>query len=314
MINLLLEGMSGEEGGVEKYIINVYRSMDHSRYRCFFIGYTPKIAYEDELTASGATVFHLTRRGANPFRYFAELKRIFRDYHIDILWSHKSNLAVCESLILAKRAHVPVRIVHAHSTNTLGGPIWEILHRVNKLMIRRWANRYFACSQAASQWFYGKNKSVIMPNAIELERFRFDPDTRKCVRQRLGLEGKYVVGHVGRLCVVKNHAKLFQVFQKVHAINPDAVLLLCGDGELRQEIEEQIRELQLEKYVNLLGNIDNVNEILQGMDVFVLPSLFEGMPFSIVEAQASGLNCVISDAVTREADILHGNRFLSLSE
>jgi len=187
------------------------------------------------------------------------------------------------------------------------------MHSINKVLLPLWVTDRLACSESAAQWFYRNDNYQIINNGIDVERFRFDPQIRESIRKDLGLEGSFVVGHVGRFGVEKNHTKLLNVFYEVKKLKPDAKLVLCGDGEERTQIETLIEELKLKDSVLLLGVINNVHQVLQAMDVLMMPSLFEGLPFALLEAQASGLFCVVSDSVSQESNITNLIQYLPLN-
>lgn len=312
LINILFEGMTYNQGGLETFIINIYNKMDKSKFQCFFIAYDEKIAYENYLIQTGAKVLRLPPRCKGIHNYCRALIEIFKQNSIDIIWSNKSTLSSCESLIFAKKFHVPIRIIHGHSSGNMGNWFTYIMHCTNRIFIRYWTTEQFACSELAARWFFRNHKAHILRNAVDLKSFKYNSKIRKDIHKELGISGKKVIGHVGRFGLEKNHTKLIHVFKKLHDIDSNTVLVLCGDGEEREHIEKLIHECDLEGYVYLLGIIDNVNEILQGIDIFVMPSLFEGLPFALLEAQASGLKCVVSDTVSRESDVLGWNQFLSL--
>ena len=313
MIEILIEGMTENPGGKEAYIVNLYKTFDRTRFHFTFISYNDEIAYERFLRESGAEIVRLPPRYDGLFRYRKALDELFRRKKFDVLWAHKTTLSSCEVLEIARRRGVPLRIVHSHSSSNMGGRLTFILHSVNKMFVRGWANAYFACSEPAAAWFYGKKPCTLLKNGIDVEKFRFNPECRKRIRNQLGIADCFAIVHVGRFGVEKNHKKLLGVFHEVRKVRDNAKLILCGDGEERGNIEEQIRELDLEEGVLLLGIISNVHEILQAADLMVMPSLFEGLPFALLEAQAAGLHCVVSDTVSRESDILGGTIFLPLS-
>ena len=165
---------------------------------------------------------------------------------------------------------------------------------------------------------YGKKavqsgKITIIPNAIDLEKFAFNPDKRKLLRQKLGLENKFVLGHIGRFVYPKNHSFLIDVFAEVVKVKPEARLMLVGDGELRKNIEEKVVSLGLQDKVLFLGNRNDVADLYNAMDIFLLPSHYEGLPVVGVEAQANGLKCLFSDKVTEESKLIDQFEFISLN-
>lgn len=313
MIEVLIEGMTNNKGGKETYIINVFKMIDKSKFNFTFIAYDDEIAYEDYIRETGAEVVHLPSRDKGLFQFRKALDDLFNKRHFDVVWAHKTTLSSCEFLEIAKKHKVKLRIVHSHSSSNMGGRLTFILHSINKILIKKWANEFFACSESAAKWFYRNNEYKIMTNGIDVEKFRFDPEVRKRIRKELGLEDSFTIGHVGRFGIEKNHIKLINVFNEVKKINSNAKLVLCGDGEERANIEAQIKKLHLNDSVLLLGIVDNVNEVLQAVDIMVMPSLFEGLPFALLEAQAAGLKCVVSDTVSKESDIMEWNRFIPLS-
>ncbi len=314
MIEILMEGMSDGKGGKETYIINIFDFIDKNRFRITFIAYDEKIAYEEYLLASGAEILHLPARSCNPYAHYKALVRLLEQRKFDAVWSHKTGLSACELLFLAEKRNIPVRMVHSHSSANMGGKMTYLMHCINKKFIFRFANEYLACSEKAAKWFYGNHPSKIVKNGIDLKKYKFDRQVRNRIRKNLGFEDNFVIGHVGRFSKEKNHKKLMEVFSLCKKKKRNVKLVLCGDGEERRNIEKWIDEYGIQKDVVLLGAIDNVHEVLQAIDLLVMPSLFEGLPFSLLEAQAAGLKCVVSNGVSRESDILGWNHYLSLEE
>lgn len=312
MINILVEGMTNSKGGKETYIINMFNFMDKTKYRFIFIAYDDEIAYEEYLKNAGAEVIHVAARHKGLFKHRKELCCLFETKHVDVVWAHKTTLSACEILSIAKTYRVPVRIVHSHSSQNMGGKFTYFMHKINQKFVFDWANVYMACSEVAAKWFYGNHPAIIIKNGIDLEKFKFSQELRDKIRNRLKLQNDFVIGHIGRFGKEKNHKKLIDVFYEYKKLNPHSKLVLCGDGEERANIEHQIKSLSLENDVILLGVIDNVHEILQAIDIIVMPSLFEGLPFALLEAQAAGLKCIVSDTVSKEADVTGWNTFLPL--
>ena len=174
--------------------------------------------------------------------------------------------------------------------------------------LRHQADYLMACSNEAGKRLYGekacrKSNYIFLPNAIDTDKYRFSKETAESYRKTLGLQGKFVIGHVGRFHEAKNHMFILEIFAKVLERRSDAVLLLVGDGELRKEIEHKIQELGIENKVVLTGSREDVPQLLQAMDIFVFPSRWEGLPMTVVEAQAVGLPCLISDKITTDVDL-----------
>lgn len=313
MIKILIEGMTKNKGGKESYIVNLFNAFDKQKFNFTFIAYDDEIAYEEYLKANGARVEHVPHRNKGLLKFRHSLEHLFNSNKYDILWSHKTTLSSCEILEIAKENNVSLRIIHSHSSANMGGRLTYILHQINKRRIQKWANEFYACSYEAAQWFFGNKKCQIMKNGIDVDKFKFNCSIRERVRRELKIDNCFVIGHVGRFGIEKNHKKLIDVFYEISKLDDTARLILCGDGEERKRIETQIKEMGLEGKVLLMGVVNNVHEILQAIDIFVMPSYFEGLPFALIEAQAAGLKCVVSNTVSKESDILGWNTFLPLS-
>ncbi len=218
-------------------------------------------------------------------------------------------------LTSAKKHGVKHLIAHSHATVYSDKPLNAIRNRLLCANLKKQANVYFACSRLAGEFLYGRKSGDtfhVFNNAIECDQFKFSAEKRMRVRQEQGWSGRYVVGHVGRFCKQKNQKYLVSIFAEVVASEPSALLVLIGDGPDKEEVEREVLEKGLASSVVFLGRRDDVDALLQGMDVFVLPSLFEGLPVIGVEAQAAGLSVIASDAITDEMNIA-SVRFLPLS-
>jgi len=214
-------------------------------------------------------------------------------------------------LIVAKLCKVPVRISHSHLAGEDNGLKNKIVHGVYKKLGKMNATHYFACGQEAGKYLFGASDFKVLHNAIDLAKYKFNPKVRAEKRKKLGIKEEFVIGHIGRFTRQKNHTFLLEIFKKVLSEAPSAKLVLAGDGELYNEVKEHISRLNMEKNVIMLGNVDKVEHILQTFDMFVLPSLFEGLPLVLLEAQASGTACIASDNVAGEAKVNENVKFLS---
>lgn len=302
-------------GGLESVVMNYYRHIDRSRLQFDFIVDEDSILVpREEIESLGGHVF-VVPPYQHVLAYQKALIRLFREQGWRIVHSHENTLSVFP-LRAAKRAGVPVRIAHSHSTSGPGEPSRNAM----KWVLRHFANVYpthrMACSRHAGEWLFGKRAGFdVLYNAIELDRFRFDPRTRAEMRAKLGVsDGSLVVGHIGRFVTQKNHTFLLEVFDRVVTDDADAVLVLAGDGPLRSEIERRAQEMELSDKVRVLGQRSDANRLYQAFDVFCLPSLYEGLGIVAVEAQASGLPCVLSTEVPKEVEVADGCTFLGLRE
>ena len=304
--------------GVDIMVMNYYRHIDRNKIQFDFImdGYS-KTPIDDEIKSMGGKVYKVEPYEKNILKSMHQCYEIFKTNHYSIVHSHMNTLSVFP-LFEAWRAGVPVRIAHSHSTAAKG----EGFRTIMKYMLRPFATlfstHYCACSEYAGRWLFGdklfdNGKVHLVKNAIDLDRFSFKPEVRQKVRKELNIDGKFVVGHVGRFVYQKNHNFLIDIFCEIHRKRPNSVLLLIGEGPLQEQIRQKVSELGLTDSVRFLGLRKDVPDLYQAMDVFVLPSFYEGLPVVGVEAQAAGLPCLISDAVTREIALTPLVTFLDLS-
>lgn len=285
-------------GGLETMLMNYYRAIDRAKVQFDFLTHRDfRADYDDEIEALGGKIYRLPN--LNPFSrsYLGALDRFFREHpEYRIVHSHLDCMSAIP-LKAAKKHGVPVRIGHAHNSNQPRDAKY-LLKLFYKRMIAGQATQLFACSEEAGRWMFGNADFRVLNNAIDAGKYAFDADIRSTVRRELGLPADaLVVGHVGRFDPQKNHRFLVEIFEKMPE---DARLLLVGDGVLRPDVEQQAEALGIRDRILFTGVRTDVDRLLQAMDVFLMPSLFEGLPVSIVEAQAAGLPCLISDKVPIE--------------
>lgn len=284
-----------DRGGLETLIMNYYRRMNRDRIQFDFLVHRDIPAdYDAEILSLGGRIYRLPR--LNPFSpgYLLQLDRFFSEHReYRIVHCHLDCMAGIP-LKAAKKHGVPVRIAHSHNSNQTKD--WKYpIKLVCKRRIAAHATALFACSEAAGRWMFGGRDFLVMNNAIDAATYTYQPQIREEVRRELGLDAEaLVVGHVGQFRPQKNHRFLLDVFAK---LPPSARLLLVGDGMLRSELERQAKALGVFDRVIFAGVRADVNRLLQAMDVFVFPSLFEGLGIALIEAQAAGLPCLISDGI-----------------
>lgn len=305
-------------GGVEQVAMNYYSHVDHARVQFDFI-ITDDSTVVDEnkkiIEALGGRLFVVP--AYRRLRTFEDsLYALFAEHpEWRIVHSHMNSLSVFV-LKQAKRAGIPVRIAHSHSTSGKG----EYAKNAVKALLKTQANRYpterFACSRYAGEWLFGKGRGFeVVYNAIDLRRFSFNAEARAKARADLGLVGgQFAVGHVGRFMAQKNHVFLIDAFEQVARRREDAVLLLVGTGEAEACVESSVVERGLSGRVRFLGQRTDMPDMYAAFDAFVLPSLYEGLGLVGVEAQRSGLPCLLSDAITREVDVTGECRFLPIDD
>lgn len=304
-------------GGVEAVVNNYYRNIDHTKYQFdFFIDSDGACQPPQELIDMGARYFVIPPY-QNLFQYIKTLTKYFKENHYKIVHSNMNTLAFF-SLFAAWLAHVPVRINHNHSTAAKGEAKKNVLKYALRPFATVFATHYGACSRFAGEWLFGKKlvnegKVTIFNNAINTEKYKFDPVVRNEVRTELKLNNQFVIGHVGRFCFQKNHEFLIDVFNEIYKKEMNSLLLLVGIGELQEEIQKKVHQLNLQNNVIFLGARNDVSRIYQAMDVFVLPSRYEGLPVVGVEAQTAGLPCVLSNQMTSETVMVKETKVLPLN-
>lgn len=317
MIRVLhLAGTSAVGDGVFASLLTLYRKIDHNQmvWDCLTFSQSES-PYEVEWRVLGGNVIRLPIPSAASFPYFRQtLSKIFSvQKHYQVAHCHVPALSG-PFLSAAKKAKVPLRVLHSHSTAWTGGSWCKSLR--NAFCTRagqHLANAHVACSQKAASFLYGKHaEPVILPPAIETDCFVFCEDVRQQVRMALNLQGKYVVGHVGRFTPEKNHRFLVEVFAHLHRMHPNSVLLLIGDGVCRQSVERRCAHMG--SAVRFLGARQNIAPFLQAMDVFVFPSVFEGFGAALLEAQVAGLPCVVSDTLPHDTRLSSEVHVVSLND
>ncbi len=306
-------------GGVESVVMNYYRHINREKIQFDFIcdNDSTDIPYEEIEKLGGKVI--LIPPYQKIIKYHKELKKVLKDGKYKIVHSHINTLSVF-SLFAAKCAGVPVRIAHSHSTTNKKEKKKNLLKQVLRPFSKIFATDYMCCSELAGRWLFGnkeydKGNVYLLNNAIDLDQFKYNEQIRKEKRKELNIEDStLVIGHVGRFVEQKNHRFLIDVFHEVHKQKENSILLLAGQGPLMDEIKEKVKTLGIEDNVRFLGQRNDVNELYQAMDVFCLPSLYEGLPVVGVEAQASGLLCFFSDDMTKETKALESTEFMPLSQ
>lgn len=305
-------------GGVEMVVFNYYRVIDKSKIQFdFYYDADSTVEPPQDLIDMGARFIKIPPYQKLP-SYLSTLRKHFKENSYQIVHSHINTLSVFP-LFAAWACHIPVRIAHNHSVP--GGN--ELKRNALKYFLRLFAKvfstDYFACSEKAGRWMFGdKNfdngKVTVIKNATDFDRFR-PSDAQICdLREKLGLDGKFVIGHIGRFTFAKNHPFLLDVFKQLSELRNDAVLLLVGDGELHDSIREGIKKRKLENRVVMSGQVSNPELYYRLAKVLALPSIFEGLPLTAIESQIAGVPVVASTAVPEEAIISDGVIRLSLED
>lgn len=303
-------------GGAETFVMKIWRALPADKYRIDFVVSEPGGCYEQEVLDRGCLIHRIPKRTEKPLEALNGIKKIIRDNNYDCVLKLGDHPIAVVDLIAARLGGA--KRLAIRSCNALTGLSYKQMF-VGALLrpVLNWvANVKLAPSLLAAEFTFGKReahkKVHLIHNGVDLNVFHYDLEGRDRVRAEFSLENKLVVGHIGRLHKQKNHRYLLEVFQKICQQRPDAMLLLVGIGELEEQIRQWTHEHDLERSVIFAGQRFDIPQLLSAMDVFVFPSLYEGMPNTVIEAQATGLPCVIADTITREANITGLIQYLSL--
>lgn len=297
-------------GGAEAMIMNLYRYIDRTQIQFDFVVHTKeKCFYDKEIIKLGGRIYRTERFSIINWLSYRKFWNDFFSEHEEykIIHGHINSSAAIY-LSIAKR-HGRIAVVHSHSIKNTERSLRSYAFRIFTYPIRYIADYFFACSDEAGETRFGRHVTEsenykILRNGIDVKLFCFQEEIRKAIREEYGIpEEKLIIGHVGRFTFAKNHKFLLEVFKKVNEIYSSAELWLIGTGELEGKIRSQVQNMEIEKEVRFIGETSHVSEYLQAMDIFVFPSVFEGLPFALVEAQGAGLPCIISDAIPCEADM-----------
>ena len=318
MIRVLHSVSNMDRAGIETMIMNYYRHIDRTKVQFDFLANKPKVgAYDDEIRRMGGNIY--VSPGLNPTKWKKYEKMVMnllqQEKDIKVVHSHNGAFSL-QAQLAAKKCGIKNRITHVHGTK-IDFNLKLPLKLLYKTRLKAVSNNYWGCGTEAVRYYFGQsvidsNNYTIIRNAIDEEKFLYSEEKRDEIRARYNLDGKFVIGNVARFMKQKNHTFTLDLFKAIHVKNPNAMLMQLGDGELLAEMKEKAKYLGIEDSVMFLGNVNNVNEMYQAMDLFILPSLFEGLPVVGIEAQAAGLKCVMSDTITREVAITDNIEFMSL--
>lgn len=292
-----------EAGGTQSLLMNIYRNIDRNKIQFdFLVEYPNKHFYDEEIIKLGGNIYYTTvRKDYNVLKFQREIAKIFKENDYKIIHVHAYTIGFFV-LKTAKKCKIPVRIAHSHS-NSMTKDYKSGLKKILQKLYLIYATDYMACSDEAGKYLFNGKKYYVLKNAIDSTKFVFNNNIKEKIRKELNIENCFVVGHVGRLKIEKNHKFIINVFKKIKEKKNNSKLLLIGDGPCKNDIMDFVRKENLEKDVLILGNKDNINEYLQAMDVFIFPSKYEGLGIVAIESQAAGTPIVISNGVPDEAMI-----------
>ena len=306
-------------GGAETFLMKIYRQIDKTKYQMdFAVNIDSKGFYDDEIISYGGKILRFPAKSESLWRYASGLRKIVKEGHYDAVLRISSNSMGFLDLAVAKMAGAKKCIARSSNSSDGNRISAKISHWLGKLLFMRFVDVKIAPSSEAAKYTFGEKSFKrglvhILHNGLDLDYFSYTENGRNAVRNEFGISpNQTVLGHVGRFSVQKNHSFLLKIFQYYHKCNPDSVLMLVGDGELKKDIQKNVQEMGLEKNVIFAGIRSDMPYIYSAIDVFVLPSLYEGMPNALIEAQACGLPCISSNSVTLESNISESVAYLSL--
>lgn len=289
-------------GGMENFIMNIYGQIDRSKVQFDIILHVRmEEDYVEQIAEMGGTVHLLPRLTRRPFSNLRQLYRIVKDNQYKIVIRHTANALVTPQLLAARLAGA-YTICHSHNETDPQ----KLLHRIGRLLMGIAAKERFACSPKAGIWMFGRKKYTVIHNAINIAKFQYSSKAEQKIREEFGLKNQHVYGYIANFKESKNHVYLLSIFQELLKLDAEARLFCVGDGELREEIETQIKRLGLEERVVLTGMRQDAEDFMSCFDMMIFPSKFEGLPLTMIEAQAAGLPCLMSDAVTPDVIVTQG--------
>lgn len=310
-----------ESGGIESFLFNVIQRVDSGRLQVDVVtACLSQSVFTQPLQRMGIRFFELSGDQRNLVQNHRMFLRLLKEQQYDVVHLNLFHGVSLAYAALAKQAGVPIRIAHSHNTalrKSALRPLKQLIHHFAKRAFASCATDFWACSTMAAEFLFPKTELEqkgfqFIPNGIETERFRFNSTVRAQVRSELGLEEAFVIGNVGRLCDQKNQDFLLDIFVQVKSRRPESRLLLVGGGESAEKLKDKVRRLNISAAVIFCGVASHVESFLCAMDVFVMPSRFEGLPVAAIEAQACGLPCIFSNAITQECSIVETNTFLPI--
>ncbi len=324
-IRILQCGMTDNYGGVEAFIMNVYRNIDKSKVQFDFLTlHDKKIVCEDEIKKMGGRIFKVEySKKDNLIKHYTALNTFFKQYANEFVGIHMNSCFPNYSLPLkyAKKYNINIRIFHSHNSEDMYKSkyiIVELMKKVKyffeKKMIKKRATSLLACSDEAGNYMFDKSEFKVIKNGVDLEKFRYNENIRKEIRKELNLRDEIVIGFVGRLQYQKNPLFALEIIKKINEKNTNYKLLMVGSGILESKIKEYIEINKLNANVILLGQRNDVYKLYQAMDIFLLPSNFEGLGIVLIEAQAAGLRCITSDNVPLLTKVTNNISYYNLEE
>lgn len=307
-----------DSGGIESSVMNYFRNLNYNEFNVdFIVCEGSKLPQQEEIERIGGKIY-IVPHYSHLFKYLREVRRIFKENKYDIVHAQMNALSILP-LYCAYKEKVKIRICHSHSTTNNKEWKKNILKNILKLFSKVFATDFFACSEHAGKWLYGKNivnnkKFYIVNNAVDMDKFYFNNKIRDDIRKKLKVENNYVIGHIGRFMLQKNHDFIIDVFFELKKEINNIKLILVGDGKLEKDIKNKVYSMNLEDDVIFIGATNRVQDYMNAMDLFVFPSLYEGLGMVAIEAQINNLYVIASKEVPIETKISNKIEFVNLKK
>lgn len=325
MIRVLHYVGNMKRGGMETFIMNLYRQIDRSQIQFDFAIHGENAGdFKEEILSLGGNFYYFSQMRKNPLKYRMEWRTFWRNNknRYSAFHMHTNSLANTIALEEAAKANIPIRIIHSHSSMANRGNLqWinNILQKYHQRKIPQLATHLFSCSDKAAEWLFGGtsigNMSVIqINNGVDIEKFRYDENKRKKIRLEFALNNFKVIGHIGTFLPVKNHQFIIDIVEQAYKQDNSVRCVLIGTGPLLEEMKKTVYQKKLENIIMFLGVRSDVADFLSAMDIFIMPSLFEGLPVSLIEVQANGLPSLISDSITQNVKLKDNVHYMALSD
>ncbi len=318
MKRLLCITSSMNTGGAETFLMKIYRQLDKTKFQMDFCVNVSENFYAEEIKKLGGKIFVVPCKSEGLIKSFGAVRKVVRDNHYEIVMRVNEHSLSVIDLIAAKMGGAKKLIMRSSNASS-GSKKRIILHKLFQFLPIMVPNVKIAPSNLAAEYTFGKyavrnNEVIKLHNGLDIDKFTFNPNVREQYRRELGVENKLVIGHVGRFNEQKNHDFLIDVFQCFHEDHPESILLLVGEGGLLEKIKGKVEKLGLSNFVQFLGVRNDIPQLLFAMDAFVFPSFYEGMPNTVIEAQTTGLPCLISDTISKESNVTGLVEFDSLKK
>lgn len=312
---VLICGFTENKGGMESYIMEIYRHCDRTKIQFDFLNFhTFEIAYAEEIKVLGGNIYYVPMKSVDVNAHYQALDDVFSKYnYAGVYYQCNNKLVSLDVFKYAKKYGVPKRVIHSHnSTQKQNSFLHRIREKLAEIRMDSYVTHYFACSEEAGTWMFGKRPFTVIKNSVDTSVFYYNEASREKLREQYAFADKIVVGTVGRLVDAKNPKFMLKIFDELQKMNPETVFLHVGDGVLMDEMLELRDQHDWKDKYLLVGNQSNVADYMNAIDVFILPSIHEGFPIVLVEAQSTGLQCLVADNITNSCDLTGNIKFLPI--